>query len=136
MCIKRENVRMAKKPYASWDGSGDEFDWFDFKYAVGLKAASNFDGYCKAVCYSTNPFTGEPRVSLPKYIQIDLARDSDECGSSLLNQLFRQIGSVEMYGLSNRKGLCFMHRHHDNPVDGDLIVVTPCSEKTYRRHHM
>lgn len=130
------DIRMNKKPSAvweDWDEEDDEIEWFDFKYSIGVLSAQAFpEGYCKAVIHTQNPFTGEPRQG-HKYVQLPQSKDSEELGASLLSELFKEVGTVEVYKLSNRPGLVFIHRHHDNPVNGDTIVVTPVSEKTYVR---
>lgn len=133
MCLKREHVSHNKLPFAEWDG-GDEFDWYDFKYAIGLAAARKFNKYCKATLFTINPFTGDERVGV-KHIALGLARDSAEYGKNLLNQLFKEIGHLQVFSLRNRPGIVFLHKHHDNPVSGDLIVVTQCSEKTYNKYN-
>ena len=131
-----DNVRMNKKPCCEWDSDLciDEFDWYDFKYYIGDLCKSQFPTRtCKARLFTQSPFTGDPRYGY-KYIKIPLARDAAEYGKSFLEELFpREIGNLQVFKLSNRKGFVIIHKHHDNPVNGDKIVVTPISESTYNR---
>ena len=126
--IKKENIRIGKNPIKEYDSNwSDEYDYYDFCYCLGLQLPIQIEtGICKVVSYSTNAFTGEEKVSLPKFIKLELARDAKEYGENLLNSIFSSFdGNFKIYKLSNRKGLCIVHTHHDNPVNGDYIIITP-----------
>lgn len=135
MCLKREHVSHTKYPFAEWDDRDgkDEFDWYDFKYAIGLKAASKLNEFCRATIFTIYPSSGNERMVV-KHFKLEPDRDAAEYGEQVLNALFKNIRTLQVFALTNRPGLVFLHKHHDNPVNGDLIVVTQCSEKTYRRY--
>lgn len=130
-------VLVNKNPSVVWDSPYDEFDWFDFKYSVGMLLSKTLgtNRYVKVVAEIQNPWNGEVKQGY-KYLRLDFARDCDDYALSLLVQIFpREIGSLKVYRLKNRKGLMIKHTHHDNPVNGDTYYVYPSCEAKYRKFH-
>lgn len=128
--VDLSKVRHNKKPYLVWDG-GDELDWEEFKYCLGLLVKKHFpEGTFKASLFTVS-FLGTPRNGYSYFKTC--SEGIDDAGYDMLYSLFKNydLGTIEVYGIKNRKGLVFHHTHHDNPVNGDWVVVTPCSERMY-----
>lgn len=121
-------MNVNKKPYISLCCSySDAEDIADFYISLGMLVKCKFNGYCKV----------SKKAQRPKYCRIDLARNSGEYGYQFLKDIvfpFKavEIDSIEVYGISNRKGL-YIRFSTDNK-EWDSITVTPCAESKYIKH--
>ena len=121
-------MEMSSKPIVSYEG-GDEFDFEEFLYEVGLHIQRRFpEGY--VMCKAEN--MGWLRRSGYKKFKFRMDINCIEVARNFLYEFMPDCEwHTKVYSLNRGKGLAFVVQHHDNPVDGDRYYCTPIKESTY-----
>lgn len=126
--------KLCKNPIVEYDGT-DSF--IKFMTELGLKVEKLKFSSMKIVKVVPD-MNGIYQFRLPPhYFSIPLDDlNFEEIGARVVNHVMKDesdLGTLKLFSLSNRRGLCFVLTNHDHPVNGKMFVVTPCAESKVKK---
>lgn len=122
-------MMISKKPIMEIESYPDEFDWVNFRIALGTLVKKRFPtGY--VMCKANN--LGWRHLSGYKVFYCDVYKDEKRAGDTFISSFMPDCEwSARVYSLDRGKGLYFSVSHHDSI--GESYYLTPISQRTYER---
>ena len=128
------NRKMNRKLLCSNDDlSEDDYSTDNFLYNLGKLLKKKFkSGYIHVIGKNL----GWRHLNGETYARFDTEQSFEGAAEQIIRQIFPQTSSwsasVFVHPVLKAKGLEIRVTHHDNPVNGDCFLLSPCAESTWR----